>query len=589
MRRQLGSGGGVVRDLPDGASSPESADSAASTRRTVLAGLLGTIGLAALTACTKGEADGGASAEALVNGTTIRWADSVAQLRLLVGGAASGSLGVVIVQGYSTPGDGGGGVFVWGDTTTNVEDGGTVIVQTSGAVTVGVTTGKAWLRVYDGAFNVKWFGARGDGTTPDDTAFLNAINAMKFLAPVTAGGTKLVVPAGKYRLSNMLHIDRAMVLEGMSGAYARAGTILLFDAGRGLQVDPISGTGARGDVTVIRNLMLQSAGKVPAAHGITMNTTAVIENCYINNFGGDGVHIVGDLNANPQTSASSFQLTKLTIEGNGGHGLYVSGGDASAGLALNVFVVANGGWGIWDDSFLGNTYVGCYAEVNTLGPFRTTKTTACNTFVGCMTEVAHGSPPCNLVAPTYVFGGDYASPDPVAGAPAFALVPTDGSGVQVPQAIIHTAGYTSPSKVTTVQTGLPTITTLLGSDVNGILSAFGFDSSAETPGNAWRLTYNFNGTGWWGLNQGNAASLCPIGISGTQAAEGPGQLRLTNGFYLGWGGTQRKVTNGSSPPVAGTAGDIVYNINPTPGGSIGWVCTTSGNPATWKTFGVISA
>jgi hypothetical protein len=46
----------------------------------------------------------------------------------------------------------------------------------------------------------------------------------------------------------------------------------------------------------------------------------------------------------------------------------------------------------------------------------------------------------------------------------------------------------------------------------------------------------------------------------------------------------------TAAPTIGTwvKGDIVYNSNPTPSGNIGWVCTTSGSPGTWKTFGSIS-
>ena len=36
-------------------------------------------------------------------------------------------------------------------------------------------------------------------------------------------------------------------------------------------------------------------------------------------------------------------------------------------------------------------------------------------------------------------------------------------------------------------------------------------------------------------------------------------------------------------------GSRVINGNPVPGGNTGWVCTTSGSPGTWKTFGVIGA
>lgn len=46
-----------------------------------------------------------------------------------------------------------------------------------------------------------------------------------------------------------------------------------------------------------------------------------------------------------------------------------------------------------------------------------------------------------------------------------------------------------------------------------------------------------------------------------------------------------------SVPTSGTyrVGHIVWNTYPTPGGVVGWICTTAGTPGTWKTFGAISA
>jgi hypothetical protein len=47
----------------------------------------------------------------------------------------------------------------------------------------------------------------------------------------------------------------------------------------------------------------------------------------------------------------------------------------------------------------------------------------------------------------------------------------------------------------------------------------------------------------------------------------------------------------SAPPAGNSwlKGDVIYNNNPVPSGNIGWVCTVSGTPGTWKTFGAISA
>lgn len=51
------------------------------------------------------------------------------------------------------------------------------------------------------------------------------------------------------------------------------------------------------------------------------------------------------------------------------------------------------------------------------------------------------------------------------------------------------------------------------------------------------------------------------------------------------------ISFGTAAPVTGDwiQGDIVFNTGASGSGFVGWVCTTSGTPGTWKTFGVISA
>lgn len=47
----------------------------------------------------------------------------------------------------------------------------------------------------------------------------------------------------------------------------------------------------------------------------------------------------------------------------------------------------------------------------------------------------------------------------------------------------------------------------------------------------------------------------------------------------------------TNAPLTGSykKGDIVYNENPVPGDYVGWVCTQSGSPGTWKGFGIIES
>jgi hypothetical protein len=55
--------------------------------------------------------------------------------------------------------------------------------------------------------------------------------------------------------------------------------------------------------------------------------------------------------------------------------------------------------------------------------------------------------------------------------------------------------------------------------------------------------------------------------------------------------TYNSLTYGVAAPTSGTwkDGDIVFNIAPVAGATIGWVCTTAGTPGTWKTWGAITA
>jgi len=53
---------------------------------------------------------------------------------------------------------------------------------------------------------------------------------------------------------------------------------------------------------------------------------------------------------------------------------------------------------------------------------------------------------------------------------------------------------------------------------------------------------------------------------------------------------EKKFEVAERAPTAGTyrQGDTVWNSNPTAGGYMGWVCTRSGSPGEWKSFGLIS-
>lgn len=91
---------------------------------------------------------------------------SIAALRALA--VPSGAV-TYLVKGYYTAADGGGGVFVWDSASSTADNDGTVIELDAGG------TGR-FKRLYSGALNVKWFGAKGDGSTDDTNAIQAAVD-----------------------------------------------------------------------------------------------------------------------------------------------------------------------------------------------------------------------------------------------------------------------------------------------------------------------------------------------------------------------------------------------------------------------------
>lgn len=90
----------------------------------------------------------------------------------------------ITALGYYTKGDGGGGQFYWDATSTESDNGGTIIKATA------ITTGR-WKRIYNDIIYVDWFGAKGDGTT-DDYAAINAAQQVADILWLTEGKTYII-------------------------------------------------------------------------------------------------------------------------------------------------------------------------------------------------------------------------------------------------------------------------------------------------------------------------------------------------------------------------------------------------------------
>ncbi len=116
---------------------------------------------------------------------------------------APSSNDIVWLRGYHKPLDGCEGFFCWNRDADEEPDGGTVIRATA-------EQNGRWRRVTEGEgyFNVRWFGAKGDGGT-DDTAAIQAT--------IDSGGEKstIYLPGGIYRVTAPLTLQARQTFIGV--------------------------------------------------------------------------------------------------------------------------------------------------------------------------------------------------------------------------------------------------------------------------------------------------------------------------------------------------------------------------------------
>lgn len=547
-------------------------------------------------------------------------------------------------SGYTSASDGGGATYAKAGS------------QPSHPGKLQSTDGAWWEMVFqDGGVNVKQFGAVGDGTADDWQAFENAktfLGAKAVSSTLSGSGTgELRIPTGIFRLAQRFDIKAAGAfgLIGSSGsAYGEfSGTVLKFDASTaGIVVQAVNtindtndngngvGTGCR-----IENLTVLSAGGSGNFDGIRLRTAALIRNVIVRGFPRDGINIVAAAGSGGaiEGNANLWRMEGVSVVWNKRHGLYVDSADANAGYAVGINAMHNGRWGIYDSSFLGNTYVGCHCSVNgVLGPGETPNvvetsmvsyggnrycvklgqdTAASTTTPGTDESVwafvsvggVHSSMPAWVSGGTYCVGGAYCS-DEATAANIFLGCYSEGdqgvSQVAFPSIIVgglHGAGFAYNSRGALVQesfraqggtdsTGSNQVSvTVGGAASNGDLLKFDKTGFEEA-----RLKFSGNDIRW---DRANADSSTTFYITGPSTAFAFGRSAavpdafLSNKLFIGSGDAARNITSAAAAPTTGAyaRGDIVYNNAPTASGKVGWVCVTAGSPGTWKPFGAIDA
>lgn len=94
-------------------------------------------------------------------------ASTVANLRLITA-IQSALNGIIFLEGFYGPSDGGQGFWIWSASSTATDDTGTVINPT------GHSGNGRWVRVFDGPIHDLWYGVKADGST-DNLTILQAV------------------------------------------------------------------------------------------------------------------------------------------------------------------------------------------------------------------------------------------------------------------------------------------------------------------------------------------------------------------------------------------------------------------------------
>lgn len=189
---------------------------------------------------------------------------TIAALRTTV---YSGQPFVSVTGYYTAPDNIGVREYYWDATSTEADNGGTIIQVT------GVTTGR-WKMKFSGAINLKWFGAKGDwnGTsgTDDSTALSNAI------ASIATGGN-LYVPSSKFYIGTGYSVtsrtDINIYGDGKSSQFIYAGSF------------NINGSS---NIT-LRNLSFENTNSMAESYTIFIlngGSNINVTSCYIKSTGG---------------------------------------------------------------------------------------------------------------------------------------------------------------------------------------------------------------------------------------------------------------------------------------------------------------
>lgn len=247
--------------------------------------------------------------------------------------------------------------------------------------------------LYNSEVSVCWFGAVADcGNTSNSIAnatdnfepFSVAINSFKNQSAGSFAWRNIVkIPAGLGN-NNMYYFSAQLVIQSnvslLGDGKVRSllffpettGGLLLSEATDDTTTDKTSAARCTIENLTLFGPLYLNPNPEPTynkSNGLTIRATCYISQVSVTHFDGNGIHISANVNANPKSNANRTQLYFVECTNNSINGILIDtsglgSGDTNACLITSANVSRNGACGIRDQSFLGNTYVGCHSAAN---------------------------------------------------------------------------------------------------------------------------------------------------------------------------------------------------------------------------------
>lgn len=431
---------------------------------------------------------------------------------------------------------------------------------------------------YD-SLTLEMFGAIGDGATVDSLAI------DKFLAAYPSGARLSLTPGASY-LINKTHVFLRPL--NILGAAKENTSILIDSAGTYLSapfkcgllfvhITTVVPTYAAGDArrSHLQGFTVKPKTTSPASmRGIMTTCPIYVDDVDVFSMSNDGFAVIAGNSSGILGNANGCHLRNCTFQSNGGSGLYFLGDDANDCTILSCRSFYNSGWGMYDDSLLGNLYIGTETDFNSTG--------------------GYFSNPTKPNASCYI--GAYAEPNqPI----LYSLNIRNSRFGPFGDGDAATATGKGTMMQPTPNNGMYSNRSICFGDTLAIADANGGGGS---PGKALRVNQDGmlyrsrSGRVTYTMQDGANGVEFFYGVINTMRIQDAASSNLRTGiphypagFSLGGSGRSAIVGAGTVAPTTGTydAGAIFLNDLPTLVKNIShWTCITAGTPGVWTAHGV---